>query len=554
MGRRIAAAALASLMGLASARAGIETTAHNLSVGGPGPVRATRESGICVFCHIPHRASTRAPLWNRRASTAAYQPYGSSTLKAAPGQPTGASILCLSCHDGTIAFGAVLSRTVPFPMAGGVSTMPAARGGLLGTDLRDDHPVSFAYAAAVTAGGADLLSPELLTGAVRLDGAGQLQCTSCHDPHDDTYPPFLVTANGDSALCRQCHRPTGWELSAHGTSGASLAAASEPRWPHAAATTVRGAACLGCHKAHTAQGAARLLLRAREEDNCLICHDGTVATKNVKADFQKGSRHRVDGFLGSHDPAEAAVVPTRHVECTDCHNPHAARGGDGVDGPLAGVRGASASGNPVPTATAEVQVCFRCHAASPGQPAPRVNRHLPEPNLGLRFGLGNASFHPVLGPTGRTIPSIEAAWRGKVLACSDCHGSDQGPAAGGAGPRGVHGSIYPSLLARAYQTAAGTAEGAGAYALCYGCHRRDSILANDSFPRHRRYVVERQVPCSVCHTPHGVTSGAWLVNFDLGVVAANDQGELRFASTGAREGWCSLRCHGVEHRQTPYPL
>ena len=68
---------------------------HNLSVSSPGPVHATTESDVCVFCHAPHGASaTDGPLWNHQMSAAAYTPYSSATLTALNvtiGQPNGSS-------------------------------------------------------------------------------------------------------------------------------------------------------------------------------------------------------------------------------------------------------------------------------------------------------------------------------------------------------------------------------------------------------------------------------------------------------------------------------
>ena len=93
---------------------------HNLSASGPGTIKATAESEICIFCHTPHNASPAAPLWNRASSGAVYVPYDSPSLTANPGQPTGSSRLCLSCHDGTLALGMVNSRSTPITLAGGV--------------------------------------------------------------------------------------------------------------------------------------------------------------------------------------------------------------------------------------------------------------------------------------------------------------------------------------------------------------------------------------------------------------------------------------------------
>jgi len=88
----------------------IASTRHNLSVSGTGSVTSGSASEICVFCHTPHHSSQSAPLWNRELpSGQTYQLYGSSTLDASPENPQlrsgNASLLCLSCHDGTIALG-----------------------------------------------------------------------------------------------------------------------------------------------------------------------------------------------------------------------------------------------------------------------------------------------------------------------------------------------------------------------------------------------------------------------------------------------------------------
>ena len=63
---------------------GIVDTKHNLSVSGPGPVRALTETRICIFCHTPHNASPRSPLWNKELEPQVYAVYASPTLRAGP--------------------------------------------------------------------------------------------------------------------------------------------------------------------------------------------------------------------------------------------------------------------------------------------------------------------------------------------------------------------------------------------------------------------------------------------------------------------------------------
>ncbi|HEX6570602.1 MAG TPA: hypothetical protein VF055_01175, partial [Steroidobacteraceae bacterium] len=83
----------------------VALTVHNLTPGGPGQLKETRPTGLCVYCHTPHNADPTIALWNRNMPAVTYQLYTSSTLQAAPNQPTGSSRLCLSCHDGILALG-----------------------------------------------------------------------------------------------------------------------------------------------------------------------------------------------------------------------------------------------------------------------------------------------------------------------------------------------------------------------------------------------------------------------------------------------------------------
>src|SRR5262245_61255919 len=99
----------------ASADDRVINSKHDLSSQGPGPVRALGESQVCIFCHTPHNASPAAPLWNRANPESHYRIYSSSTTQARVDQPGGPSKLCLSCHDGTIALGMVISRETPIP-------------------------------------------------------------------------------------------------------------------------------------------------------------------------------------------------------------------------------------------------------------------------------------------------------------------------------------------------------------------------------------------------------------------------------------------------------
>lgn len=202
------------LMGpaLSGGKGSIFETRHNLSSSGPGEIKSPTESRVCIFCHSSHNTSKEGPLWNHQTSTQkTFTTYKRSTMSSQPEQPNGATKLCLSCHDGTIAVGAIrgLSRPIPMQNVGAGGEIPANRKGNFGLDLSGTHPVSVKYVQS-TALTVDHLrwpptDPERKVGP---DADGYVQCTSCHDPHDNSRSeryPFWKKATFDE-VCLTCHR------------------------------------------------------------------------------------------------------------------------------------------------------------------------------------------------------------------------------------------------------------------------------------------------------------------------------------------------------------
>lgn len=204
----LAAAALFTMQ--AATAASIVGSKHDFSSGGTSTYKgpAAADGGqVCVYCHTPHNASTSKPLWNHTASgVASYTMYTNSTLNATITQPGAVSKLCLSCHDGTVAIDS-------FGTFGGTVTNKIATssvnnlGGTAGNDLSNDHPIGFAYNAALATADSGLVSPgatEVVAGIPLFSGL--LECASCHSVHDSTNAPFLRVANTGSALCLKCHK------------------------------------------------------------------------------------------------------------------------------------------------------------------------------------------------------------------------------------------------------------------------------------------------------------------------------------------------------------
>ncbi|MFC1602522.1 cytochrome c3 family protein [Pseudomonadota bacterium] len=374
--------ALLLLGGACLVEAGIATTKHNLSSTSGNPTRATTEQRMCLMCHAPHSADPAGPLWNHKLSGATYTPYSSTTLNAAPGQPTGASKLCLACHDGTIAVGALLnmpgaiqgySYGTPFydgTILGLEGTITGAAN--LGVDLRDDHPISFVYDVALAGYSLELNDPAGLTDKVRLDGNDEMQCTSCHDPHTDEFPKFLRMGFTDgsgfgSPLCIECHNKDGWESdNKHRESLAEWDGLGDNPWhidgqnvagdqvAGGSTSTPKANGCESCHQPHSnVNGNERLLKADGESEICMTCHNGNVSdaadpTYNMQTYFDRTYTHMSlhASYDGKHtptrDPVNYNIRETsydsesggtsilddfRHAECQDCHNPHYAKEG-----------------------------------------------------------------------------------------------------------------------------------------------------------------------------------------------------------------------------------
>lgn len=536
----------------------IVTSRHNLSVSGIGKVKATSETELCLFCHTPHNSSPSAPLWNRFEKGTTYTLYSSSTLQALPGQPDGSSMLCLSCHDGTVALGSVISREKPIDISTGIF-MPMGKTNL-GTNLSNDHPISFLYNSTLASTDGQLKEPTLITPPVLLKNS-KVQCTSCHDPHKNIYSDFLVATSENSNLCNSCHDRTYWTASSHSTSTNTWNGSGLDPWPNTPAnyTTVAQNACESCHNNHNAGSNVMLLKYQAEESNCLDCHSGNVSKINIGSQFNKAYKHDMTKYTNIHVANEPAEVANMHVECVDCHNPHASKNqiasAPYVNGFLTGVLGVNQSGVAVNPAKNSYEVCYRCHSGNTGSPSSATHRVIPQNNVRLEFAPGNPSYHSVASiGVNNDVPSLISPWTtSSRMYCTDCHSSD-----GAGSPAGPHGSIYPHILKFQYITTDNVTETPSAYALCYSCHSRASIRGNVSFKKHSIHLDNR-TSCNTCHDSHGISStqgnsfnNSNLINFSTTYVSPSSSGILRFEDKGNQTGSCYLTCHGKDHNPLSY--
>lgn len=179
---------------------------------------------------------TAGLLWNHDLSTVnTWTPYASSSLEVPAGtDPDGLSLACLGCHDGLSSisvFGAHSTDNSGTDNLGpnvigasGAYTGVAFNAIRYGDGTADDnvisaeHPVSVTYVDGVGTGmkapGSAFDAGRTIT--QRLDAAGKVQCSTCHDVHNNGVAdvdgqyllrlPVREAGGGEaSALCLACH-------------------------------------------------------------------------------------------------------------------------------------------------------------------------------------------------------------------------------------------------------------------------------------------------------------------------------------------------------------
>jgi nitrate/TMAO reductase-like tetraheme cytochrome c subunit len=252
----------------------------------------------------------------------------------------------------------------------------------------------------------------------------------------------------------------------------------------------------------------------------------------------------------------------RHVNCLDCHDTHMAGktkhtvgGANGnaiaTTSPLYGVSGVGYTGTlpanfaaipstnlaKVATATAEYQICFKCHTGwAFGTTPPTGTSGLAETDLSQEFNVNNKAAHPVVNTlasqTGSTAKGLVATqllapWNAspgaQTMACSDCHNTDAASTAA----QGPHGSAVTFMLKGANKAWPYTVAGATSGTLfrvstsetglntnnglfCRNCHPQMNSTGSNSLHRNSNITGGQHgngtpSACVSCHLriPHG---------------------------------------------------
>jgi predicted CXXCH cytochrome family protein len=223
-------AAVGLALPLAASAASITNSPHDLAFSNttPGAIKATdaAETNTCKFCHTPHGANGMLALWNHEATANTVFSWGGGVTETTAGTDLplatagfrGPTLRCLSCHDGSTALGDTIAP------AGVIATSSANmpnNNNRIGTggNLANNHPVGIPYVGQTVGGRAGLVAGVFpgngyvaaasVTGA-KLYTAGaandlSVECSSCHEPHDNQFGNFLRASNTGGALCKACH-------------------------------------------------------------------------------------------------------------------------------------------------------------------------------------------------------------------------------------------------------------------------------------------------------------------------------------------------------------
>ena len=534
---------------------------HNFAPTGISPVTGARPD-TCAYCHAPH-SGLNVGLWNQKLTKQIYTTYSSDTEKNTGAQPTlgSDSNHCLSCHDGTVAMGSTV-------VYGQVTTHGSINSqDVFGANMQTTHPFSMVLPLkdsidlyASLAANHRTNDP---TGAVALVN-GNVECTSCHDPHIQAKDPialnFLVKNSSSGQLCLACHNPNrrisgqvnpieDWPTSAHATSTAKIPqTASLGSYP-----TVTANACESCHAEHNAAAGSRLL-RGFNEQDCFGCHNGSnvspmPAYADVFAEYVSPKvGHPFPTSNNPHDPAESVLLNNnRHATCVDCHNAHSAEIVGTFPRPplirisqrdIAGISATDGTTILAPTVN-QYENCLRCHGTSAGKQTLPIYGYFPnravsagDPlNLIPQFSTAATSSHPVIHVSNSALaqPSLRARMlkldgvtqgrdTGLQISCTDCHNSDDNRESGGTGANGPHGSKWTHILERRYEFSQTATPGGliinlfptpdltftGPYALCDKCHNlATQVVKNTSWKYHSNHINDG-FSCSICHTAHGM--------------------------------------------------
>ncbi len=377
--------------------------------------------GKCVECHLPHAG-----------------PNPNLLVKA----PTE---LCNGCHQD---HGKIVDQTHPSVAKGECNLCHLAHG--------SDHPAMMRLPQREVCGTChkDQIDPTISAAAHA--NAEEIQCSTCHDPHNAAKELPAITRE----LCVTCHTqlpdPTSLEHPHQPYMDGRCADCHpsfhrNPDFPMQAAT--QSAACNKCHEDHGEQ--VNQIHPSVAKGECLLCHDGHGSDEPqhlVKAEDEICRTCHADQFDVKR--TFAAHQADKLPACSSCHSPH----------------------EPKLTGRNVAIACSTCHQ----DVIAGASQHMPVKEGECK------NCHPQFHgdkPTQLAAVSTE---------CTDCHKLDTGPVKHPPYQTGdceschlPHASAQVSLLSKAPTQ------------LCGSCHRAQVASFGTS-----QHATRVKAQCAACHVAH----------------------------------------------------
>ncbi len=295
--------------------ASVELSKHNLSISAPDEKnvydRTTADNGTCSACHLPHNGEA-AYMWAKETGRSR----------------EGVEKMCKTCHDKTGSAKEKLPGKHMHPLHVDLNILPEeVKPGL----------------------------PTFLWDGTRHEALGELDCATCHNPHQ--WQPdnsaslagkradvdglgsnsFLrISAADDAKLCLHCHQDKATVLKTDHDMRVTAAEARNKKDQ----TVEQSGVCGQCHNVHTPVIAQRLWAREPGpgedvmESMCRSCHQQagiaeakippqkTHPKRTVSSNMGRMFGRRTANILAPVFDANGKHVDAGLISCPTCHDPH----------------------------------------------------------------------------------------------------------------------------------------------------------------------------------------------------------------------------------------
>jgi predicted CXXCH cytochrome family protein len=488
-----------------AAQYNVERTDHDLAVTASAELNSegqgSKQYGVCVSCHVPHKASGPF-LWSR------------SGLKdmASP------SALCLSCHS---------------------KEGPGAKKSV----GNYSHPV-----------GVKVKDSQQLPLHTQGNGETVMECHTCHDPHQwqpghnnkgegeniegDGESSFLrQPCAADQVLCSTCHpeesrvEQTDHDLRITGPQLNNIAGNNANQT----------GSCSSCHIPHNGSGPmlwAQPLYGKGESTSrlCLSCHNRRgAASKKTVGKYSHPVGVAVDASLDL--PLHKINETTSVMECATCHNPHIWRPDRQQHGNKENVEGDGLSSFLRETSVGDPVLCNKCHPRQSNVAGTEHDMRVVAPDT-LKSEETTSSPTSICTPchTVHNATNQAALWNAALSpyrkdfmarACYGCHNSEgvgkEKPVKVGSHPQRIHFGYN-----KPYASTKGTDQ--------------DLSVNFPLYDKHGQKKMSGEITCPTCHDPH-----IW----QLGKVEKGPGVNLEgtpvnsFLRKDVRRGFC-YQCHGIK--------